>query len=104
MAAEQLLQRAMAVADIADGNRGLGRARAAKDLAELYILAGAYVEAEDLFCQVKKIEATKLGPDHQSHATTMLGLAEVYQATGRYEQAEGLLISARGILEKKLGE
>ena len=101
--AVSLVQRAVAIREMAFGPDHPDVAWSLNTLALLYDNQARYAEAEQYYKQSLLIRERTLGPDHPNVAQSLNNLAGFYRDRGRYAEAEQLGKQALAIREKVLG-
>jgi tetratricopeptide (TPR) repeat protein len=98
-----LLQRALAMCEVAFGPQAPNTATALNDLARLLRVRGDLVGARPYFDRALAIWETALGPDHPYTAMGLGNLGALLAAQGDLAEARRCLERALAIFEKKFG-
>ena len=101
--ASLLLQRALAIAEKAQGPEHPDTGTCLNNLALLYESMGDYAAALPLFKRALAITEKARGPEHPDTGTSLNNLALLYQSTGDYAAALPLYKRALAIVEKAQG-
>jgi tetratricopeptide (TPR) repeat protein len=102
-AALALSQRALAIAEKAQGPEHPDTGTFLNNLAGLYKTMGQYDQALPLYLRALAIAEKAQGPEHPEPGTRLNNLAGLYHAMGQYDQALPLYLRALAIAEKAQG-
>lgn len=102
--AQQLLEQALASAQVVFGAEHVRVAQALNDLGALLTERGDYVAAEPYLERALAMRRTLLGSEHADVAVTMVELGRVYQDLGLNDRSEPLQREALAIRRRVLGE